>query len=74
MSGEVLGLILLGALLAGIFAGFPIAFTLIILSVVCGSFGLGEGGVYVLGCGGGAGGSPRTPSPRPGERARPSDA
>jgi TRAP-type mannitol/chloroaromatic compound transport system permease large subunit len=36
VSNEYLGLILLGALLAGIFVGFPIAFTLIILSVVFG--------------------------------------
>lgn len=36
MSGEILGLFLLGALLAGIFVGFPIAFTLIVLSVVFG--------------------------------------
>ena len=42
MSGETLGLVLLGALLAGIFAGFPIAFTLIILSVVFGYIGFGD--------------------------------
>ena len=39
MSNEYLGLILLGSLLAGIFIGFPIAFTLIVLAVV-----------FVIGC------------------------
>ena len=48
MSGEVLGLILLGALLAGIFAGFPIAFTLIILSVVFGYIGFGDTVFYLM--------------------------
>ena len=42
MSLETLGLILLLALLVGIFAGFPIAFTLIILSVVFGYIGFGK--------------------------------
>jgi tripartite ATP-independent transporter DctM subunit len=48
MSGETLGLILLGALLAGIFAGFPIAFTLIILSVVFGYIGFGDTVFYLM--------------------------
>jgi tripartite ATP-independent transporter DctM subunit len=48
MSGEYLGLILLGALLAGIFAGFPIAFTLIILSVVFGYIGFGDTVFYLM--------------------------
>jgi tripartite ATP-independent transporter DctM subunit len=48
MSGEMLGLILLGALLAGIFAGFPIAFTLIILSVVFGYIGFGDTVFYLM--------------------------
>ncbi len=38
----VLGFILLAGLLIGIFAGFPIAFTLIALTVVFGYIGLGE--------------------------------
>lgn len=42
MSSEFLGLILLAALLIGIFAGFPIAFTLIILSIVFGYIGFGD--------------------------------
>jgi tripartite ATP-independent transporter DctM subunit len=48
MSGETLGLILLGMLLAGIFAGFPIAFTLIILSVVFGYIGFGDTVFYLM--------------------------
>jgi tripartite ATP-independent transporter DctM subunit len=48
VSGEYLGLILLGALLAGIFAGFPIAFTLIILSVVFGYIGFGDTVFYLM--------------------------
>lgn len=43
MKPEYLGLILLGSLLAGIFVGFPIAFTLIILGVVIGYIGFGIG-------------------------------
>ncbi len=41
MSPEVLGLVLLGALLVAIFIGFPIAFTLIILAIVFGYIGFG---------------------------------
>jgi tripartite ATP-independent transporter DctM subunit len=41
MSTEHLGLVLLGALLAGIFLGFPIAFTLIALAGLFGYIGLG---------------------------------
>jgi tripartite ATP-independent transporter DctM subunit len=48
MSNEVLGLILLGALLAGIFVGFPIAFTLIILSIVFGYIGFGDTVFYLM--------------------------
>ncbi|MEE8226197.1 MAG: TRAP transporter large permease subunit [Kiloniellales bacterium] len=42
MSPEILGLVLLGALLIGIFVGFPVAFTLIILAVVFGYIEFGE--------------------------------
>ena len=38
MSGEVLGLFLLGALLAGIFVGFPIAFTLMGMGIAFGYY------------------------------------
>jgi tripartite ATP-independent transporter DctM subunit len=41
VSQEVLGLVLLGALLGGIFVGFPIAFTLIFLALVFGYIGFG---------------------------------
>ena len=43
MKPEFLGLILLGSLLTGIFVGFPIAFTLIILAAVFGYIGFGLG-------------------------------
>ena len=42
MSQEILGLVLLFGLLTGIFIGFPIAFTLIILGIVFGYIGFGE--------------------------------
>ncbi|MBI2206385.1 MAG: TRAP transporter large permease subunit [Candidatus Rokubacteria bacterium] len=48
MSPEYLGLILLGALLAGIFVGFPIAFTLIILALVFGYIGFGHVVFYLM--------------------------
>jgi tripartite ATP-independent transporter DctM subunit len=49
MSGEeFLGLLLLGSLMVGIFAGFPIAFTLIVLSVVYGYIGMGERVFYLM--------------------------
>jgi tripartite ATP-independent transporter DctM subunit len=48
VSPEILGLLLLVALLSGIFAGFPIAFTLIILSVVFGYIGFGETVFYLM--------------------------
>ncbi len=48
MSPEVLGLVLLGGLLTGIFLGFPIAFTLIILSIVFGLIGFGDIVFYLM--------------------------
>lgn len=48
MSTEMLGLVLLGALLTGIFVGFPIAFTLIILAVVFGYIGVGPSVFYLM--------------------------
>jgi tripartite ATP-independent transporter DctM subunit len=48
MSPEYLGLVLLGALLTGIFVGFPIAFTLIILSFVFGYIGFGKLVFYLM--------------------------
>jgi tripartite ATP-independent transporter DctM subunit len=41
MSPEMLGVVLLATLIVGIFLGFPIAFTLIILTVVFGYIGFG---------------------------------
>ena len=48
MNPEYLGLILLGGLLTGIFLGFPIAFTLIILSIVFGLIGFGDTVFYLM--------------------------
>ena len=48
MSPEYLGLVLLAALLTGIFVGFPIAFTLIILSIIFGYIGFGDTVFYLM--------------------------
>ena len=48
MSLEVLGFILLGALLTTIFIGFPIAFTLILLAAVFGYIGFGDKVFYLM--------------------------
>ncbi|MGH7403971.1 MAG: TRAP transporter large permease [Candidatus Rokuibacteriota bacterium] len=48
MSPEYLGLVLLASLLTGIFIGFPIAFTLIILSIVFGYIGFGDVVFYLM--------------------------
>ena len=48
MNPEYLGMILLGALLTGIFIGFPIAFTLIILGFVFGYIGFGKQVFYLM--------------------------
>jgi tripartite ATP-independent transporter DctM subunit len=42
MRHEILGFVMVGSLFVAIFAGFPIAFTLIILGVVFGYIGFGE--------------------------------
>ena len=42
MSGDIAGLVMLVTLLFGIFVGFPIAFTLIVLAVFFGFFWLGD--------------------------------
>jgi TRAP-type mannitol/chloroaromatic compound transport system permease large subunit len=42
MTGtEILGMVMLGLLIAVIFIGFPIAFTLLFLALTFGYFGLG---------------------------------
>jgi tripartite ATP-independent transporter DctM subunit len=48
MSPEILGLIMLATLLTGIFLGFPIAFTLVILAVVFGYLGFGDTVFYLM--------------------------
>ena len=42
MTEEVLGLVFVGTLFVAIIAGFPIAFTLIILGIVFGLVGFGD--------------------------------
>lgn len=48
MSPELLGIVLLVSLLTGIFVGFPIAFTLIILAIVFGYIGFGSTVFYLM--------------------------
>ena len=48
MSPEVLGLVSLAALFAGILIGFPISFTLIFLGIVFGYIGFGKTVFYLL--------------------------
>ena len=48
MSPEILGLVSLGALFIGIFAGFPISFTLIFLAIVFGYIGFGKVVFYLM--------------------------
>jgi tripartite ATP-independent transporter DctM subunit len=48
VSPEYLGLVLLVSLLTTIFVGFPIAFTLIILSIIFGYIGFGETVFYLM--------------------------
>ncbi len=48
MTPETIGLVFMGALLTGIFVGFPICFTLIILSVVFGYIGIGPQVFYLM--------------------------
>jgi len=48
MSPEIVGLIMIAAMLAGIFVGFPISFTLIFLGLIFGYWGFGELVFYLL--------------------------
>ena len=48
MSPEILGLVSLGVLFVGIFAGFPISFTLIFLAIVFGYIGFGKVVFYLM--------------------------
>ena len=48
MSAEFIGLLMIVAMLVGIFAGFPISFTLIFLGIAFGYWGFGELVFYLL--------------------------
>jgi tripartite ATP-independent transporter DctM subunit len=48
MSPEMIGFLMIGAMLAGIFIGFPISFTLIFLGLVFGYWGFGELVFYLM--------------------------
>ena len=48
MSPEIIGLIMIGAMLAAIFVGFPISFTLLFLGIVFGYWGFGELVFYLM--------------------------
>ena len=48
MSPEMIGLLMVGAMLAGIFVGFPISFTLLFLGIAFGYWGFGELVFYLL--------------------------
>jgi tripartite ATP-independent transporter DctM subunit len=48
MSPEMLGLVMIVAMLFGIFVGFPISFTLIFLGLVFGYFGFGQLVFYLM--------------------------
>jgi len=48
MSPEILGLVMIGGMLAGIFIGFPISFTLIFLGLVFGWLGFGQLVFYLM--------------------------
>ena len=48
MSPEMIGFIMIAAMLAGIFVGFPISFTLIFLGIAFGYWGFGELVFYLM--------------------------
>ncbi|HUF82070.1 MAG TPA: TRAP transporter large permease subunit [Burkholderiales bacterium] len=48
MSPEIIGVLMIVALLTGIFVGFPIAFTLIILGILFGYVGFGDTVFYLM--------------------------
>jgi tripartite ATP-independent transporter DctM subunit len=48
MTPEMIGLLMVGAMLIGIFAGFPISFTLIFLGIVFGYWGFGKLVFYLM--------------------------
>ncbi|PWB60870.1 MAG: C4-dicarboxylate ABC transporter, partial [Betaproteobacteria bacterium] len=48
MSPEMIGFLMIGAMLAGIFIGFPISFTLLFLGLAFGYWGFGELVFYLM--------------------------
>jgi len=48
MSPEMIGLAMIGAMLVGIFAGFPISFTLLFLGIAFGYWGFGKLVFYLM--------------------------
>ncbi|MGH6611271.1 MAG: TRAP transporter large permease subunit, partial [Burkholderiaceae bacterium] len=48
MTPEIIGLLMIIAMLAGIFVGFPISFTLIFLGIAFGYWGFGELVFYLM--------------------------
>ena len=48
MSQEVIGLLMIGAMLVGIFVGFPISFTLLFLGIIFGYWGFGKLVFYLM--------------------------
>jgi tripartite ATP-independent transporter DctM subunit len=48
MTPEIIGLLMIGAMLAGIFIGFPISFTLIFLGLAFGYWGFGQLVFYLM--------------------------
>ena len=48
MSPEMIGLLMIGAMLVGIFVGFPISFTLLFLGIAFGYWGFGQLVFYLL--------------------------
>jgi tripartite ATP-independent transporter DctM subunit len=48
MSPEMIGLMMIGAMLAGIFVGFPISFTLLFLGIIFGYWGFGKLVFYLM--------------------------
>jgi tripartite ATP-independent transporter DctM subunit len=48
MSPEMIGLAMIGAMLAGIFVGFPISFTLLFLGIIFGYWGFGKLVFYLM--------------------------
>jgi tripartite ATP-independent transporter DctM subunit len=48
VSPELIGAVMLVVMLGAIFIGFPISFTLLLLALIFGWFGLGDGAFYIM--------------------------